>query len=249
MFDASMIHWFVKRAYGLILSTIHRDIVPTMQDASGFEASPFTEPGFRRLAGRALLAASPLRSPGGAGPSDFDLNPELAAAGQNGAPLLPAAVLIPIVARRTLSVIFTQRTDALPRHAGQISFPGGKMEPGESEPVVTALREANEEIGLLPEFVEPLGYLDPYRTGTGYRIYPVVALIREGFSLKLDEREVADAFEVPLAFLMDASNHKTHMRVLAGAERHFHAMPFEERYIWGATAGIMKNMHERLFPS
>jgi len=156
---------------------------------------------------------------------------------------------VPIVGHAELTVLLTQRTDHLPSHAGQISFPGGKMEKGDSDPVATALREAQEEIGLDPRFVEPLGFLDAYRTGTGYRIVPVVALVHEGFELALDGNEVADAFEVPLAFLMDAQNHATHVRNWRGVQRRFYAMPFEQRYIWGATAGIMKNMHQRLFPS
>ena len=113
----------------------------------------------------------------------------------------------------------------------------------------TALREAHEEVGLDASFVEPLGYLDAYRTGTGFCIFPVVALVRSEFELALDAREVAEAFEVPLAFLMDESNHTTHVRAWRGRERRFYAMPFEQRYIWGATAGIIKNMHQRLFPA
>jgi 8-oxo-dGTP pyrophosphatase MutT (NUDIX family) len=179
-------------------------------------------------------------------PSDFDLSPELVPEIAR-APLAPAAVLIPIVARPELTVLLTQRTEALRRHAGQIAFPGGRMEPTDRDPLATALREAQEEIGLDPSFVEPLGYLDAYRTGTGFRIFPVVSLVREGFTLTLDAREVADTFEVPLAFLMDEANHRTEARTWLGVERRFYAMPFEDRYIWGATAGIMKNMHKRLF--
>ena len=149
----------------------------------------------------------------------------------------------------TARSMLTQRTDSLSSHAGQIAFPGGKIEEADRDPIAAALREAQEEIGLDPGFVEPLGYLDAYRTGTGYRIFPVVALVRPGFELRLDAREVADAFEVPLSFLMDARNHQTHDRTLRGVTRRFYAMPFEERYIWGATAGIMKNMHQRLFPA
>ena len=144
-------------------------------------------------------------------------------------------------------MLLTLRTDSLPSHAGQIAFPGGKMEPGETDPLTTALREAHEEIGLAAGFVEPLGYLDAYRTGTGFRIYPVVALVRDGFALTLDTSEVAEAFEVPLDFLMDEGNHRTHVRAWRGGERRFYAMPFEQRYIWGATAGIIRNMHQRLF--
>jgi 8-oxo-dGTP pyrophosphatase MutT (NUDIX family) len=211
--------------------------------------SPLTEAELRTRAALLLHQAPPERTglKGAlAPPSDFDLNPDAAGSVTETAPF-QAAVLVPIVAREDLTVLFTQRTEHLPRHAGQIAFPGGKMEAGETEPLATALRETREEIGLDPAFIEPLGYLDAYHTGTGYRIVPVVALVRKGFDLALDASEVADAFEVPLAFLMDPDNHQTHMRVLAGAERRYHAMPFQERYIWGATAGILKNMHERLF--
>jgi 8-oxo-dGTP pyrophosphatase MutT (NUDIX family) len=220
-------------------------------DARAALAPPLSEAQFRQLAERALY-----RKPPGepwcddegqaAGPSDFDLNPELI--GELGKlPPRPAAVLVPIVERAELTVLLTLRTDNLPSHAGQIAFPGGKMEEGDCDPVATALREAHEEIGLEARFVDPLGFLDAYRTGTGYRIVPVVAMVREGFELKLDANEVADAFEVPLAFLMDAQNHETHVRSWRGIERRYYAMPFQQRYIWGATAGIMKNMHQRLF--
>jgi 8-oxo-dGTP pyrophosphatase MutT (NUDIX family) len=220
-----------------------------MQDARATATKGFTEAHFRALATRALHQ----EPTGGTGsgsapePSDFDLNPELIPelAAQPGP--RPAAVLVPIVTRPDLTVLLTQRTDHLSSHAGQISFPGGKVEEGDGGPVATALREAREEIGLDPSFVEPLGFLDAYRTGTGYRIVPVVGFVHEGFELTLDPNEVADAFEVPLAFLMDAQNHATHVRSWRGVERSFYAMTFEQRYIWGATAGIMKNMHHRLF--
>lgn len=180
-------------------------------------------------------------------PSDFDLNPEaMAEWGATRSPR-PAAVLVPVVARNDLTLLFTQRTDHLAAHAGQISFPGGKIDETDAGPIATALREAEEEIGLDRRYVEPLGFLDAYRTGTGFRITPVVALVDPGFTLTLNTDEVADAFEVPLAFLMDASNHETHTRIIAGRERRFHAMPHGERYIWGATAGILKNMHKRLY--
>jgi 8-oxo-dGTP pyrophosphatase MutT (NUDIX family) len=223
-----------------------------MPNASATVPSPFSEAGFRAAAARGLR---PIPAPSAAepawgalaGPSDFDLNPGADAELETHSEPRPAAVLVPVIARPSLSVLLTQRTDSLPSHAGQISFPGGKMEPGDADPVATALREAQEEIGLGLAYIEPLGYLDPYRTGTGFRIFPVVALVRTGFKLLLDRSEVADAFEIPLEFLMDERNHQTHVRSWRGAERRFYAMPFEERYIWGATAGIMKNMHQRLY--
>jgi 8-oxo-dGTP pyrophosphatase MutT (NUDIX family) len=217
-----------------------------MHDSAAAQ-SPFTAPGLRRLAQAVLSKAAPVADPNAPDtPSDFDLSPGLVPEVAR-APLAPAAVLVPIVMRPELTVLLTQRTEGLRRHAGQIAFPGGRMEPTDHDPTATALREAEEEIGLDPAFVEPLGYLDAYRTGTGFRIFPVVSLVREGFTLKLDAREVADAFEVPLAFLMDEANHRTEARSWLGVERRFYAMPFGDRYIWGATAGIMKNMHKRLF--
>ena len=209
------------------------------------------EAGFRAAAARALHPA-PVetvfdpRTGRSWGPSDFDLNPELAAELIGHEPPQAAAVLVPVVARPQLTMLLTLRTAHLPSHAGQIAFPGGKVDPTDADPVATALREAEEEIGLDRRFVEPLGFLDTYRTGTGFGIVPVVALVAPEFALELNTHEVADAFEVPLAFLLDAANHQRHVRRWQGRERHFYAMPFEERYIWGATAGMIRNMHERL---
>lgn len=222
-----------------------------MQLAVGATDPQFTEAALRTLAGRALLS-SPLEDEGEPhpepekGPSDFDLNPDMwreLAAGET--PLRAAAVLVPVVARPVLTVILTQRTEGLRSHAGQIAFPGGKIEAGET-PLQAALREAHEEIGLESRYVEPIGYLDTYRTRTGFRIVPVVALVRPDVPLMLDPSEVADVFEVPLGFLMNEANHQLHTRMFAGRERRFYAMPFEGRFIWGATAGIIRNMHQRL---
>ncbi len=218
-----------------------------MQDVSKPTPSTVTAEEFRQRARTYLSSTVPVADPNAPDtPSDFDLSPELVPEIAR-APLAPAAVLIPVVARPEPTVLLTQRTDSLRRHAGQIAFPGGRMEPTDRDPTATALREAHEEIGLDASFVETLGYLDAYRTGTGFRIFPVVSIVREGFSLRLDEREVADAFEVPLAFLMDEANHRTETRFWRGQERRFYAMPFEQRYIWGATAGIVRNLKMRLF--
>jgi 8-oxo-dGTP pyrophosphatase MutT (NUDIX family) len=158
----------------------------------------------------------------------------------------PAAVLIPIVDRPAPTVLLTQRTE-LPSHPGQIAFPGGKIDPHDPTPVNAALREAEEEIGLPRALIEPIGYLDLYLTFSGYRILPTVARVQPGYRLVLCEAEVADAFEVPLAFLMDVQNHALHSRDWKGVTRRYYAMPFGERYIWGVTAGILRNLYERIY--
>ncbi len=180
-------------------------------------------------------------------PSDFDLNPDMVADFAVMDVARPAAVLIPVIARDELTVLLTQRSDNLSTHAGQISFPGGRVDPEDASIIAAALREAEEEIGLDRRFVEPLGFIDSYRTGTGFRISPVVALVQPDFVLHLNPAEVADTFEVPLSFLMDQANHQRHSREWRGRVRDFYAMPYGERYIWGATAGMIKNMHMRLF--
>jgi len=161
-------------------------------------------------------------------------------------PVRPAAVLIPVVDHPQPTVMLTQRAPHLTDHAGQISFPGGKIDVTDASPLATALREAEEEIGLSREFVDPIGYLDLYGTSFGFRILPTVARVRPGFSLHINKSEVDDAFEVPLAFLMDPANHQVHSREFRGMERSYYAMPFAERYIWGATAGILRVLYERI---
>ena len=164
-----------------------------------------------------------------------------------GRSLRRAAVLVGIVARDTPTLLLTQRTEHLPSHAGQVAFPGGKLEAGDPDAVAAALREAQEEIGLDPRFIEPIGFLDALRTHTGFHVDPVVAIIRPGFTLRLDASEVADVFEVPLAYLMDDANHQLKSRERDGRLRHYYTMPYQERFIWGATAAMIKNMQLRLF--
>jgi 8-oxo-dGTP pyrophosphatase MutT (NUDIX family) len=161
-------------------------------------------------------------------------------------PIRPAAVLIAVVDHPQPTVLLTQRAAHLHDHAGQISFPGGKIDPQDASPLDAALREAWEEIGLAREFIDPIGYLDLYGTGFGFRILPTVARIRPGFSLRISEDEVDDAFEVPLAFLMDAANHQVHNKEFRGIMRSYYAMPFEQHYIWGATAGMLRVLYERI---
>jgi 8-oxo-dGTP pyrophosphatase MutT (NUDIX family) len=162
-------------------------------------------------------------------------------------PVRPAAVLIPVVDHPQPTVLLTQRSAHLNDHAGQISFPGGKIDATDASPLDTALREAEEEIGLGREFVDPIGYLDLYGTSFGFRILPTLARVRPGFKLRVNHAEVDDAFEVPLSFLMDPANHQVHSREFRGMERSYYAMPFAEHYIWGATAGILRVLYERIY--
>ena len=161
--------------------------------------------------------------------------------------LTPASVLVPIIAREAeFTVLFTRRTAHLRAHSGQISFPGGRSEPGDASPEATALRETTEEIGLMPERVDVLARLPEYHTGTGYRVTPVVGVIRPPIELRPDRNEVDEVFEVPLSFLLDPAHHLRHSRVLRGETRWFYAIPFGEYYIWGATAGMIVNLYRRL---
>lgn len=180
--------------------------------------------------------------------SDYDLNPEM----RSDAPedLTSAAVLIPLVLRAEgVTMLLTQRTDHLRDHAGQVSFPGGRVEAHDESAVATALRETEEEVGLSPSHIEIVGELDLYDTRTGFRITPVVGLVEPGFTLTLDEFEVAEAFEVPLSFVLDPANHQKRSLVWRGTERHFYLLPYAERDIWGATAGMIVNLYHCLVGS
>ena len=161
-------------------------------------------------------------------------------------PIRPAAVLIAVVDHPQPTVLLTQRSAHLNDHAGQISFPGGKIDPTDASPLDAALREAEEEVGLDRRFIDPIGYLDLYATSFGFRILPTLARVEPGFSLRINEAEVDDAFEVPLSFLMNPANHQVHSKEFRGVERSYYAMPFAQRYIWGATAGILRVLYERI---
>lgn len=162
-------------------------------------------------------------------------------------PVRPAAVLIPVVDHEEPTVLLTQRSPNLSEHAGQIAFPGGKIDATDASPRDAALREAWEEVGLDRSFIDPIGYLGVYGTGFGFRILPTVARVKPGFALSINHSEVVDAFEVPLAFLMNPVNHQIHSKDFRGIERSYYAMPFAERYIWGATAGILRVLYERIY--
>jgi len=166
----------------------------------------------------------------------------------NHAQRVAAAVLVPLVDRvEGTTVLLTQRTADLSAHGGQIAFPGGRAEPTDVDVNATALRETWEEIGLAAAHIDILGYLDPYLTVSGFEVTPVVAAVTPPFDLALDPMEVADAFEVPLAFFLNPAHHQRHSRVLPdGRARAYYAMPFGERYIWGATAGMLLNLYEVL---
>jgi 8-oxo-dGTP pyrophosphatase MutT (NUDIX family) len=178
--------------------------------------------------------------------SDYDLNPEMTPKG--GPALTPAAVLVPLIEREEgLSVLLTRRADTLRRHTGQVALPGGRIDPGET-PWEAALREAEEEIGLPREKVELAGLSTPYRTGTGYLITPVVGFVTPPIELSPNPQEVAEIFETPFRFLMDPANHeRRYYDQPTGERRYFYAMTHEERVIWGATAGMLRALYDRLY--
>lgn len=190
----------------------------------------------------AALARPPAERPRG----DHDLNPGFVPTAKP----TQAAVLVPLILRpEGLQVMLTQRTAHLTDHAGQISFPGGRAEPEDKNSIATALRETQEEVGVPPERVQVLGRLDNYVTSTGYEVAPVVGLIRPPFPVTPDPHEVAEVFEVPLAFLVDPRNHERQSREWQGRERHFYVLPYQDRYIWGATAGMLVNLAHLLQPA
>jgi len=215
------------------------------------DASPMTSPReraqtlesltrrFSALRGHAPNAHSPAMALKG----DHSLNPGMAVKKE----LRPAAVLVPIVAREPEpTVLFTLRTAHLVHHAGQISFPGGHMEPGDTRAEDAALRETEEEVGLPRRHIRVIGRLDRYITRTGFDVTPVVGVITPPFAVAPDAEEVADVFEVPLDFLLDPANHLLDSRTVEGTVRRFYAMRWRERYIWGATAGMLMNLYEFL---
>jgi 8-oxo-dGTP pyrophosphatase MutT (NUDIX family) len=163
------------------------------------------------------------------------------------APVRPAAVLIPIVDHEEPTVLLTQRSAHLKEHSGQVAFPGGKIDATDASPLDAALREAEEEVGLDRSFIDPIGYLGVYGTGFGFRILPTLARVKPGFDLTINHSEVDDAFEVPLSFLMNPANHQLRSKEFRGMERTYYEMPFAERYIWGATAGILRILYERIY--
>ena len=209
--------------------------------AAPAEQSPFSPSTFFARAERSLHAAAVVATSGG----DHVLNPDLLL---DPTKYRDAAVMIPVVASEPeATMILTERTSHLSAHAGQIAFPGGKIDAGDEGPAAAALREAEEEIGLEPTCVTIIGALAPYLSRTGYRVVPVLARVEPGYRLTLNHNEVADVFEVPLAFLMTPANHTRAVRTFGGIERYFYEMPFGERYIWGVTAGIIRGLYEQVY--
>jgi 8-oxo-dGTP pyrophosphatase MutT (NUDIX family) len=181
------------------------------------------------------------------GHGDHVLNPGLVS-GLVDAKLRDAAVLVPVTDDGPdARVILTRRATALRKHSGQVAFPGGSVDPEDGSVEIAAMREAEEEIGLDRRFVEPVGRLPVYMTTTGFRITPVLAVVRPGYALTANPVEVDEVFETPLAFLMNPDNHRRESRVWEGIERHYYVMPYGEHHIWGVTAGIIRTMYERLY--
>lgn len=178
---------------------------------------------------------------------DHILNPSVRLSGE-GIRLKDAAVLVPVIDDGDEArVIFTQRTKTLRNHSGQISFPGGGIDAQDRSPEEAALRETEEEIGMSRRFIETVGRMPDYISGTGFRIKPVLAVVRPGFILTPNPAEVDEVFEVPLSFLMNPANHSRGSRMFQGRERFFYEMPYGERYIWGITAGIVRSIYERFY--
>ena len=212
-----------------------------MTRADEFDADTFLDRIAPHLVSDAALL--PERAPFG----DVTLNPSLAPA-MAGLSLRDAAVLVGVVPRPGgAGVILTQRTEHLSSHAGQIAFPGGKIDHDDDGPVATALREAEEEIGLDPAAVHALGCFSPYASNSGFRIVPVIGLVRPDAAMSANPFEVAEVFEVPLAHLMTGANHRVGSRVWQGRRRYFYEMPYGDRYIWGVTAGIVRQIFERTY--
>ena len=221
-----------------------------MEQISREKAHVFTAQELRRRAAGVLTPPASVLSvqmTGRARRSDLDLNSD-AAEGHADAAMRSAAVMVPIIDRKPeATILLTQRTETLSEHAGQIAFPGGRMDEIDPSPTETALREAREEIGLDRAHVDVIGFLETYQTITNFRVAPAVAIVSPDFTMRLDEAEVAQAFEVPLRFLMDVENHQIHSLMREGAERFYYAMPYGEHYIWGTTAGILYNLYEWLY--
>ena len=204
-----------------------------MHDASDFEARLLA-----RLSPLDRLGEAPVRT-------ERDLAPH---PDDDGKQLTPAAVLAPIVRRpEGWTMLLTQRTADMPTHAGQVAFPGGRIQIEDADAVAAALRETEEEIGLTREWIRPLGGYEHYETGSGYRITPIVAFVQPGFTLAPDPREVAAVFETPISFLMNPANHERRETFWRGAMRQYYAMPYENRFIWGATAAMIRALYERLY--
>ncbi|UOK69583.1 CoA pyrophosphatase [Ancylobacter polymorphus] len=212
---------------------------PETTDAAPLDLGDFLARARARLLAVPDLDGDPVRG-------DHELTPEFRAL-VDARPVRGAAVLVPIIARERPTVLLTLRSAHLSSHAAQIAFPGGKIDPQDDGPLGAALREAQEEVGLAADLVDPLGYLDPYLARTGYRIVPVVGLVQPDFGLTLNPGEVDEAFEVPLDFLMNDGNHQRESREWLGMVRTFHAMTYEKRRIWGITAGILRSLYERIY--
>jgi 8-oxo-dGTP pyrophosphatase MutT (NUDIX family) len=211
------------------------------RSSPGRRSAPDTSPQAPTEAGESLSRVFNAAAEGQRG--DHDLNPGMAPERA----LTGAAVLVPLIDRDSgLTVLLTKRTEHLNDHAGQVSFPGGRIDPEDKDAAAAALREAQEEVGLDPQRVDLIGRLDTYVTRTGFEVVPWVGLIAPPIALRPDPFEVADVFEVPLSFFLDPANRRTESRVWLGKQRFFYVYPWQDHYIWGATAGMLSNLAEVL---